>query len=99
MPFPRAEATRNGIDEPPKQGMTLKIVEWRCTMAGTAVAVFDDHEQADRAAQGLVDAGVPYADISLVRKNAPGETGSASSADLDDDSHLTHGFREVAMHD
>ena len=41
-------------------------------MAGTVVAVFDDNNQAERAAQILVDDGVPLADITLVFHGAGG---------------------------
>jgi hypothetical protein len=70
-------------------------------MAGTAVAVFQDHAEADRAALALKDAGVPYSDISLVRKDAGGARGSHADVDHDDpsESQVSHGFREVAVHD
>jgi len=45
-------------------------------MAGTVVAVFDDNAVAERAAQALVDDGVPLADITLVFHGAAGATGS-----------------------
>jgi len=70
-------------------------------MAGTLVAVFDDHIEADRAAQALVDAGVPYADISLVRKDAGGEHGAAGDTRPGDtdEAFVSHRFREVSVHD
>ena len=46
-------------------------------MAGTVVAVFDDNSQAERAAQALLEDGVPLADITLVFHGAAGETGHA----------------------
>ncbi len=45
-------------------------------MAGTVVAVFDDNSQAERAAQALLDDGVPLADITLVFHGAAGEQGT-----------------------
>jgi hypothetical protein len=74
-------------------------------MAGTMVAVFVDHQAAVEAAKGLVEHGVVMNDISLVCKNAGGEHGE-SDLDVDrpdeevqDEAFVTHGFREVAMHD
>lgn len=74
-------------------------------MAGTLVAVFEDHREAVEAAKKLVENGVVMNDISLVCKDAGGAMG-ASDYDMDkpddevqDDAFITHGFREVAMHD
>jgi len=74
-------------------------------MAGTMVAVFADHGKAVDAAKELVDSGVVMNDISLVCKDAGGEMG-ASDFDMDksddevqEEAFVTHGFREVAMHD
>jgi len=74
-------------------------------MAGTMVAVFEDHTAAVEAAKKLVENGVTMNDISLVCKDAGGERGE-SDVDMDtpdnemqDDAFLSHGFREVAMHD
>ena len=69
-------------------------------MAGTVVAVFDDNAEAERAAQALVDDGVPLADITLVFHGAAGATGTPhdgmSSADTDT---LATGVREMEEHD
>lgn len=69
-------------------------------MAGTVVAVFDDNAEAERAAQALVDDGVPLADITLVFHGAAGATGTphddSSRADTDT---LATGIREVEEHD
>jgi hypothetical protein len=74
-------------------------------MAGTMVAVFEDHKAAVEAAKALVGSGVVMNDISLVCKDAGGELGE-SDVDMDhpddevqDDAFVSHGFREVAMHD
>ena len=74
-------------------------------MAGTMVAVFEDHAAAVTAAKSLVEAGVIMNDISLVCKDAGGELGE-SDLDMDtpdnqmqEDAFISHGFREVAMHD
>ena len=72
-------------------------------MAGTVVAVFLDYDQAQKAGQALLDAGVPFADISLVHKGAGGEHGvpaDAGAATLDDPHEsASHAFREVQTHD
>jgi len=74
-------------------------------MAGTVVAVFQDYEQARKAGQALLDGGIPFADISLVRKGAGGEHGapidgvSSAASDLDPEESTSHAFREVETHD
>ena len=71
-------------------------------MAGTVVAVYREYEQAQRAGQALLDNGVSFADISLVRKGAGGEHGSHQLMDHSDDNDeasTSHGFREVETHD
>ena len=69
-------------------------------MAGTVVAVFDDNAVAERAAQALVDDGVPMADITLVFHGAAGATGTPHD-DLSAPDHgtLATGVREVEEHD
>jgi len=72
-------------------------------MAGTVVAVFNDYEQAQKAGQALLDGGVPFADISLVRKGAGGEHGAPHDAltatDDDPENSTSHAKREVETHD
>jgi hypothetical protein len=72
-------------------------------MAGTVVAVFNDKAQAERAAHALIDSGVPLNDISLVRKDAGGETGAhdqtGSEADSEEEEFSSHSMREVSTHD
>ena len=69
-------------------------------MAGTVVAVFDDNAQAERAAQALMDDGVPLADITLVFQGADGATGTQHDANSTaDTATLATGFREVEEHD
>ena len=69
-------------------------------MAGTVVAVFDDNHQAERAAQTLVDDGVPLADITLVFHGAAGATGTPHDHNSPDDTEsLATGVREVETHD
>jgi hypothetical protein len=69
-------------------------------MAGTVVAVFDDNAEAERAAQALVDDGVPQEDITLVFRGAAGATGTphdtVSGADT---ATLATGVREMTEHD
>lgn len=69
-------------------------------MAGTVVAVFDDNAQAERAAQALLEDGVPLADITLVFQGAGGAAGTPhddhSAPDTDT---LATGVREVETHD
>lgn len=72
-------------------------------MAGTVVAVFDQHEAAEKAAEVLLKAGIAFGDISLVCKDAGGEKGDAyvdrnHPAD-DHEEFISRGFREVARHD
>lgn len=47
-------------------------------MAGTVVAVFPTHIQAEDAAQALLDDGVSVADIAIVARDAGGERGPRS---------------------
>ncbi|MGI4788909.1 MAG: hypothetical protein ACRYFS_08660 [Janthinobacterium lividum] len=69
-------------------------------MAGTVVAVFDDNSVAERAAQALVDDGVPLADITLVFHGAAGATGTPhDGASRTDTDTLATGVREVEEHD
>ena len=69
-------------------------------MAGTVVAVFDDNHQAERAAQTLVDDGVPLADITLVFHGAAGATGTPHDHNSPDDTDsMATGIREVETHD
>lgn len=69
-------------------------------MAGTVVAVFDDNAEAERAAQALVDDGVPMADITLVFHGAAGATGTPhDGASPADTATLATGVREVETHD
>ena len=68
-------------------------------MAGTVVAVFDDNAQAERAAQALMDDGVPLADITLVFHGAAGETGTPDAHSPPDTDTLATGVREVETHD
>lgn len=69
-------------------------------MAGTVVAVFRDYAQAQRAGQALLDSGVAFADISLVRKGAGGEHGAPEiDGHKPYEESLTRGFREVETHD
>ena len=68
-------------------------------MAGTVVAVFDDNHQAERAAQTLVDDGVPLADITLVFHGAGGATGTQHDTSAPDTEALATGVREVETHD
>ena len=72
-------------------------------MAGTVVGVFPNHFQAEHAAQALLDHGVPLEDITIVAKDAGGETGApAVEGDVPeqrDEEFLTTGVREVPQHD
>ena len=69
-------------------------------MAGTVVAVFDDNAEAERAAQALVDDGVPLADITLVFHGAAGATGTPHDGNSPaDTATLATGVREVEEHD
>lgn len=69
-------------------------------MAGTVVAVFDDNAVAERAAQALVDDGVPLADITLVFHGAAGATGTPHDGlSAPDTETLATGVREVEEHD
>jgi hypothetical protein len=68
-------------------------------MAGTVVAVFDDNAQAERAAQALMDDGVPLADITLVYHGAAGEAGTPDAHNGPDQATLATGVREVETHD
>ena len=68
-------------------------------MAGTVVAVFDDNAQAERAAQALVDDGVPLEDITLVFRGADGATGTTHDTTEPDQPMLASGAREVTQHD
>lgn len=68
-------------------------------MAGTVVAVFDDNSQAERAAQALLDDGVPLADITLVYHGAAGAAGTPDSQGGPDSETLATGIREVEEHD
>ena len=68
-------------------------------MAGTVVAVFDDNAQAERAAQALMDDGVPLADITLVYHGAAGEAGTPDTHNGPDQATLATGVREVESHD
>ncbi len=69
-------------------------------MAGTVVAVFDDNAVAERAAQALVDDGVPMADITLVFHGAAGAEGTPhDEASAPDYGTLATGVREVEEHD
>lgn len=72
-------------------------------MAGTVVGVFQNHWAAEQAAQALLDYGVPLADITIVAKDAGGETGAPSVEGSDPvqkgDPFLTTAVREVEEHD
>ncbi|MDQ2800313.1 MAG: hypothetical protein M3Y13_11815 [Armatimonadota bacterium] len=72
-------------------------------MAGTVVGVFSDKNKAEEAAQALLDDGVELADITLVRTNAGGETGSPSKEgdqpEQIGEESLTREIREVETHD
>jgi hypothetical protein len=72
-------------------------------MAGTVVAVFDDHGAAEHAATVLHDSGIPVNDISLVRKGAGGAAGDnyvdRNHPEDDHEEYISHAFREVATHD
>jgi len=72
-------------------------------MAGTVVGVFSEKQRAEEAAQALLDDGVPLADITLVRTNAGGETGSPSKEgdqpEQIGEESLTRAVREVESHD
>ncbi len=72
-------------------------------MAGTVVGVFPSHRSAEDAAEALLADGVPLADITIVSKDAGGETGAPSvegSAPVDKgDAFLTSAVREVPQHD
>ncbi len=69
-------------------------------MAGTVVAVFDDNAEAERAAQALVDDGVPLADITLVFHGAAGATGTPhDDYSAPDHGTLATGVREMEEHD
>ncbi len=68
-------------------------------MAGTVVAVFDDNAVAERAAQALIDDGVPLADITLVYHGAAGAAGTSDAISRPDTATLATGVREVEEHD
>ena len=69
-------------------------------MAGTVVAVFDDNAEAERAAQALVDDGVPLADITLVFHGAAGAGGTPhDDYSAPDHGTLATGVREMEEHD
>lgn len=72
-------------------------------MAGTVVAVFEDRQDGEKAASALIDAGVTLNDVSVIRKGAAGEHGSAledpSHSEVDHEEFLSHGIREVPQHD
>lgn len=68
-------------------------------MAGTVVAVFDDNAQAERAAQALIDDGVPLADITLVFHGAAGASGTSDAHGGADTPTLATGVREMEEHD
>ena len=68
-------------------------------MAGTVVAVFDDNAQAERAAQALIDDGVPLADITLVFHGAAGASGTSDAISRPDTETLATGVREMEEHD
>ena len=72
-------------------------------MAGTVVGVFRNHWAAEQAAQALLDHGVPLADITIVAKDAGGETGAptveGAPPERDGDPFLTSAVREVPEHD
>jgi hypothetical protein len=72
-------------------------------MAGTIVAVFSDKMEAEKAAEALLGAGVPFNDIGLVHKNAGGEAGSpmmdGQMPEELEEEYLTHAVREVRSHD
>jgi len=72
-------------------------------MAGTLVAVFSDHKQAEQAALALLAARVPFADIALVCKDAGGVTGAprieGNAPEKRHEEFLTRALREVTEHD
>ena len=72
-------------------------------MAGTVVGVFRNHWAAEQAAQSLLDHGVPLADITIVAKEAGGETGSprveGAEPERKGEEFLTTAVREVPQHD
>ncbi len=68
-------------------------------MAGTVVAVFDDNSQAERAAEALLNDGVPLADITLVFHGAGGAAGTPDNHNGPDQATLATGIREVEEHD
>lgn len=72
-------------------------------MAGTVVGVFPNHFEAERAAQALLDHGVPVHDITIVAKDAGGETGAPSvegnRPQQQEEEFLTRSVREVPQHD
>ncbi len=72
-------------------------------MAGTVVGVFRNHWAAEQAAQALLDQGVPLADITIVAKDAGGETGAPRTEGTDPvtegNPFLSTAVREVPQHD
>lgn len=72
-------------------------------MAGTVVGVFKNHFEAERGAQALIDNGVPYEDITIVAKDAGGETGAPAvegAAPVEQgNAFLSDAVREVPEHD
>ncbi len=72
-------------------------------MAGTVVGVFKYKDQALQAAEALLADQVPIADISLVCKDAGGQTGSpdveGNAPAQNHEEAVTHTFREVPIHD
>jgi len=71
-------------------------------MAGTVVAVFPNKREAEKAAQALLDDGVPLEDITIVAKDAGGEVGKVdaeATPTATGEEFLTEGVREVATHD
>lgn len=72
-------------------------------MAGTVVGVFRNHWAAEQAAQALIDYGVPLGDITIVAKDAGGETGAPSvegnKPAEQGEPFLTSEVREVPEHD
>jgi len=71
-------------------------------MAGTVVGVFKDHFEAEQGAQALLENGVPLEDITIVAKDAGGETGAVSEGNTPEEhnnEYLSTGVREVSEHD
>jgi len=72
-------------------------------MAGTVVGVFKHKDQAVQAAEALLADHVTIGDISLVSKDAGGQTGAPDlEGDAPAQEHeeaLSHTFREVPIHD